>query len=317
MLTTDPIAFEFAPLLESLARAQERVVFVAPYIKADAFGVLESRVRPGVELDVVTSWSAADIAAGVSDLAIFEACLARGGARLWLCQNLHAKYYRADASVYVGSANLTRRGLGLSWPANIEILVRLQFGPMWAGFESAIFGVSVPATRDIREALRLAAEEIGVMGHSIGGDLFDAGESAAVCFWLPRCRSPENLFNCYKERRELVTDAAWVAAQGDLAVLRLPQGLSKAQFFWAVRAGLMQAFFVSEIDSIIQDSPRFGELRRRFGLKIGAHLGDRDVTDALQTVMRWLVTYLPDRYRIAVYSFTEHLEPIEPKIGGD
>src|SRR5947199_2775416 len=114
-------------LLELCPSASETLVIAAPFIKdtvlARVLDVLPSTVR---RVTCITRWFPEEIAAGVSDLEIFDRLAAYQNARLLLHPHLHAKLYRADHRCLVGSANLTNRALGWSSPPNLELLVELD-----------------------------------------------------------------------------------------------------------------------------------------------------------------------------------------------
>ena len=64
--------------------------------------------------------------AGASDLRVYEVCLRRGWP-LYVSDDLHAKLYSVDlSSAFVGSANVTRRGLGLAEVRNDEALCFIE-----------------------------------------------------------------------------------------------------------------------------------------------------------------------------------------------
>ena len=67
-----------------------------------------------------TRWTPLDIQVGASDIACRTLIKNRGGS-FRLHNQLHAKYYRVDDYVLIGSANLTQSGLGFSNSPNLEI----------------------------------------------------------------------------------------------------------------------------------------------------------------------------------------------------
>jgi len=95
-----------AQLLGLLEPSPSRLVLVAPFIKLGALKrVLDSIDPSSVQVDCVTRWLPTDIADGVCDLEILDALTALPTATLWLRDDLHAKYYRADDRCLVGSAS--------------------------------------------------------------------------------------------------------------------------------------------------------------------------------------------------------------------
>ena len=75
--------------------------------------------------------------------------------------HLHAKFYSNGRKTLVGSANLTSRGLGWRAPSNVELLVALPADfPGLADWESALLNSAVEATEQLREQIRVQAEQL-------------------------------------------------------------------------------------------------------------------------------------------------------------
>ena len=148
-------------LRELMAAAEEEIVLAAPFIKVSALaGVLE-HASQRVRVTCITRWRAEEVAAGVSDLAVFDVLGARAGATLLLWPRLHAKYFRADHRCLIGSANVTGRALGWVRPANVELLVGLpSTHPRLAAFEQRAITEAQPATAELRELMAEAAEGV-------------------------------------------------------------------------------------------------------------------------------------------------------------
>lgn len=308
--TTD---FAF-PLLSAIAASRERVVIAAPFIKAVAFERLARQVPANVELVVFTRWRPEEVRAGVSDLSVFQHCAERGYSRVLLVDSLHAKYYRAAPSVFVGSANVTGAALGWSTSPNIELLCRLDYSEKWAEFEQKLESLAIPATSGVRDAVAAAASALPPVLAFHSEEFSEANAPASSTspagWWLPTCRAPESLFDCYCGKIDAISEATRSACRIDLAALALPTDLSAAQFDLWMRSALMQKRFFATVETMIEDGPRFGELKRRLSRRLG-DLGDaRDRSETLQIVMRWLVHFFPDRFRIRVYRFSEHLERV-------
>ena len=94
----------------------------APFAKEVIVQLLLAATPVNVSVEVVVRWLPFDIKVGVSDLEVWDIIRDRPGADLFVRQDLHAKYYRADDRCLVGSANLTGATLGLSLAPNFELL---------------------------------------------------------------------------------------------------------------------------------------------------------------------------------------------------
>ena len=106
-----------------LCSGANSIVISAPYIKADALGKVLSDVSPNASLTCVSRWTLQDLKQGASDIECVTIVREFGGS-FRLHPTLHAKFYRIDGAVLVGSANLTLSGMGWSNHPNLEILCR-------------------------------------------------------------------------------------------------------------------------------------------------------------------------------------------------
>ena len=110
-------------LEEYFARPGGIAYVISPYIETGAFQTCMTSRRDG-DVVVVTSWRADLLIQGVSSLDLFPACQKEGWTLL-VNDDLHAKFYSHSLeSAWVGSANMTRPGVGLPGAAraNVEIL---------------------------------------------------------------------------------------------------------------------------------------------------------------------------------------------------
>lgn len=295
-------------LLHAAREASNSACIVSPFIKYSALQRVLSSLNSSVSVTVVTRWRLDELAIGVSDLAVFDACGARSDCRLLLCDALHAKYFRFDETILIGSANLTGAGMGWSLTPNIEILEIASPAMMSADFEARLFEASITASPELREQF---ADALGLLPRSATPPPPDALEIADVVRprspWIPASRDPAAIRSVYfGDPTDLSPTITSVATQ-DLIDLRLPPQIPAVAFETHIRCALLQSVFLNEINSLIDDQPRFGELRGRLSRNWLLQGSTRDPTDALQCIMRWLTYYLPDRYEIKVFNYSEFL----------
>ena len=102
-----------------------RLVIVSPYITASALDKLASPFKDQ-EVTVLTSWKATHLIQNRSYLDVYPICRERGW-ELRILDSLHAKIYAAPPEeAWVGSANLTGRGMGLVANPNEEVMTRIS-----------------------------------------------------------------------------------------------------------------------------------------------------------------------------------------------
>ena len=265
-------------LLSRLCQDSERLVFVAPYIKADAFSKILDNANPSASLLCITRWKAQDILMGASDVQCRNIIKERNGI-FRLHPSLHAKYYRVDDDVLVGSANLTNSALGWSPASNLEILCKPSPDFDARAFEQALLSGSQEVSDTDFEYWQTIAD----LDLESGNAAF--AENVRVRTWRPATRDPRNLIIAYQGDIENIASLdEQKAAQRDIDALNLPAALTVDQTRdWAL-AYLLAAPFT---DSVIQN--------RNVDSVIAAHsissVYDIDVTEArrdMETVQNWL-----------------------------
>jgi len=289
--------------LETLCQeARSELLLVAPFIKFSAFKRLLTSVAKDVKVVCVTRWRPEEIAAGVSDIEIWHTFQERELSSLWLRHDLHAKYFRADRKCLIGSANITSSALGWANPSNYELLISVPVNDALTQFEHTLFAGSIQAQLYIYEEVKLAAANIGPLNLYVPADtaleepLSDTSRHSPQT-WLPLLRNPEALFLVYRGMVDSLTTSTIEAAKNDLQVLCVPSGLDKDLFEKYVAAILLQQPIVLHVDSFAAVPRRFGEMKALLGrlAEVDPH-DDFDASRAWQTLMRWLLHFLPTRY---------------------
>lgn len=252
----------------------------------------------------VTRWRPSEVAAGVSDLEVFEEIAKKGGAT-WLRQDLHAKYYRSEEEVWVGSANLTGSGLGWSESSNLEILIEGDpVSEELACFENEVFDGAVEVDRELYDRFREAAKDWKRAPKSPFGGPVTSLMGPASPKWLPGLRNPRDLFAVYQapEDDALPTFSRQAAAK-DLEYLALPPGLTEEDFHKGVAAALLATPMIYRVDRFVSTPRRFGAVRSLLQESVGC---SRQEADRLwQTLIRWLRFFLPERYEYTRPKFSE------------
>lgn len=288
-------------LIKLLSQATREVVLAAPFVK-DSIVERLLQVIPleARSITIITRWIPSEIAAGVSDIEIFDRLALDSRVRLLLNTQLHAKYYRVDGKCLIGSANLTARALGWAVPSNIELLVEMDAsdGDLQR-LEKELLYYSISADASMRDAMIIAVDELRKMLPSLPNlGINEPGNPLVPRLWLPTCPSPEKLWNVYSnhESWRLVKSAS-DAAKTDLDYLMIPQKLPKELFELHVRTALSQNLMVKILDNRIQQGISDEEAA---GLISGSIDPSKLLYPPLQmwTVLKnWLVFFDPKQYR--------------------
>lgn len=221
--------------LEGCNEAEE-IVLAAPYIKIGTLAQIVERITGRIH--VVSRWSLHDIASGVSDVECRELVMSNGG-RFFLHPTLHAKYYRFDSTVFIGSANLTAAGMGYGQNANLEVLCPAPEDFGVSEFEAILFG-SAHELSD-REAAQWTALKTRLTPDSL---FFLYAGTPDLSAWFPRARAPYHMWLVYTGRAHMVASSDQrILAQRDLSALSVPPSLTETHFrTWIAECLLLSPF---------------------------------------------------------------------------
>ncbi|WP_415921294.1 phospholipase D family protein [Tateyamaria sp. SN6-1] len=110
----------------ALSSASQEVIVLSAFIKSDALQWLIETSKTG-NIKVVSRWKPNDLIAGASDLDCFHLCN-KANIPFGISQSLHGKVYIADSRIFIGSANLTTKGMSLAGLGNDEFGTGFEYG---------------------------------------------------------------------------------------------------------------------------------------------------------------------------------------------
>jgi hypothetical protein len=111
----------------ALSKARYKVRIYSAFIKRDGLEYLSKAVSDEVlDVEVVARWQKQDLLVGASDLDVYEFCQEQGW-RFGVHPTIHAKLTIIDdQSAFLGSANVTSRGLNIQCAGNFEVGTALE-----------------------------------------------------------------------------------------------------------------------------------------------------------------------------------------------
>jgi hypothetical protein len=298
---------------ERASRARHRLTLAAPFIKRNALERLLAGVTQEVGLTVITRWRVDEIAAGVSDLSIFDLLRERSGSRLLLHPRLHAKVLLIDDQVaVVGSANITEAALGFAEQPNAEVMAVLTQAPNRLFlFLAQLERDSIPATEELRRRFEEAAKAAPPPWAPAVIELTGAtphGPSLP----FPRFRHPERLYQGYLSIVEFSDLETRALVLDDLGTLAVPDGLDEPGFRQYIGVALFSIELVTSFDEFVTKPRYFGEMAEWLKAKgVLAKQSQEDCKLYLQTLVRWLRHFLPGRYRLEEPNYSELFGRVE------
>jgi hypothetical protein len=294
-------------LLKLAADAKHELILCAPFAKQGVVQRILTATQDSVSIEVVTRWRPEEIAAGVSDTEVLAAVEGRGGLVL-LHDRLHAKYYRNESRVLVGSANLTATALGWSPNPNLELLSQVSLGEI-EELEQRLRAEAIQATVARAVEVETAALLLGSVPAVESSQLISGEEWVR---WVPTLRIPDDLFLAYNGKGRQLSTASQSAAARDLIALDIPSGLGAVSFAVVVGHRLLQQPVIRDLDDFLVEARRFGEVRDFLQARLSC---DRDEAEtSWQTLMRWLICFLPDRFVQRTPNWSEMFQRVS---GGD
>lgn len=291
-----------------LKGATTSVVLCAPFIKSKVLRTVLGVVPSDVQVRIVTRWKPAEIAAGVSDLEVYDVANDRPNTELKLLQDLHAKIYTADDDCLIGSANLTASALGWGEVHNIELMVQTNTSDPEVAKLLKQLKEAEPVSLETKSAMESAVENIESVEFDEAADMTGNEHSRQVS-WLPRCAAPEKLYDIYKDPgTKIVAEGTKQDGKADLQDLFVSKDLKHDDFSVSVKVNLMLmpafAHIIELVPAGITD-----ELGRDLIANTRPDLDDTDVQQQWRIVRDWIRVFFSDRFEVAPESYVTRLKP--------
>ena len=282
-----------------LCGAQDSALIVAPFMRSEALSRLLDSIPVGTQTTIVTRWRPVDLLAGASDLGVYDLAESKK-IPLYLRQDLHAKFFAADAKCLIGSANVTLTALGWRTPANLELLAPVaRTASHIVEFEKMLLSGSVRATAEQRDRLeellgrlRRSSTVASEIDYEMIGGLLPPN-------WVPRVRNPEELYSAYRGDND-ITRTTLSTIQEDLRQIGAIPGMDKDGFRAWVAATINQAPLVRRVIQCIEEKGEVTEsVLKDLLAEIGADIDEFRPRDVLEVLERWLTYFLPEQYETA------------------
>jgi len=312
-------------LMQICSHAERELWLVAPFIKLITLKQLLEKVNTSVVVKCFTRWRPEEIAAGVSDLEVWSLLRDRPQSSLWLRNDLHAKYYRADDQCLIGSANLTHAALGWSTYPNLELLIpACADDPILKSFEHNLSRKCIQVDENLYEKMRLTVEQFRqnqsdvrwICPDQIPTPFIDKiAQPIDFERWIPTLRIPDSLFLAYAGQKDRMTSVSWEAAQRDLMAFDVPMYLTKSAFNAYVGSLLLQMPVIRCVDEMLRTPQRFGSVAKLLEDLPCAADPEFDADRTWQTLMRWLRYFLPNRYGLSVPNCSEVFYRVDGNTG--
>ena len=201
-------------LLGAIENASNELVICSAFVKTQAIQHLLRDLSKDVRVTIVARWAKQDIVFGASDLEVYQWCQSKGY-RFGINSKLHAKLYSIDQSlIFLGSANLTHRGLSIAGTGNVEIGTCIDpTDTDMEKFRSFINDEVVWVDDDLYQLLSSEIDTSQDVGSDVSGDVWSADVTAmlrkrTLHLWVSDLlfTSPKSLLSPNFESAEIVHD---------------------------------------------------------------------------------------------------------------
>ena len=264
-----------------------RILFISPYITTSTLIELAKQIPDERHVVVVTSWDEMNLLQGSSNLDLYPFCDSRGWG-LKILNNLHAKAYAVEPDVlFIGSANLTRRGLLDKEPTNHELLYKIDEPSRedWYQIEE-IVTKSRTVTEDLfSQYTNWLAEQQELPALPPISPFVEAVHQRA---WMPLTFSPSDVWGTLQSNHS--TKQQVEVAQTDLEHLSVVLPTDQVQFMKDTAKQYFSHPTVKSIcDQIGNEWMRFGAIKQIVSDLFHETDTDRDtITQYVQAFYRWV-----------------------------
>lgn len=273
----------------------------APYVKEAFLKKLLSEIKKEVSLVLLTRANPYDFVMGASDVSAWDYVWKhRGSVRI--LNSLHAKYYRFDDIVFIGSANLTSNGFEDF--GNFELLKREKFDKQFCEFEEQALDLSVEADLALKLTIEKEIESIDRSSFSKVWDDVTKLRKEINPGWYPHSGASissgliEFLRSVMRKKinRERMA-AEELLALDDLNALGINE--STGNFERVLKQKFRQSPAVARIIELFLITRRperpylsFGTIKCSGAFKFETHNANRDVN----AIMNWLTEVIPEEF---------------------
>jgi hypothetical protein len=252
--------------------------------------------RSSVDVTIIGTWKLENFVAGVCDVDLYPYCI-RNNINLRANNRIHLKAWILDReNLFIGSANVTDRGLTDSPSANYEFMARTEASESDLTHFDKIYSESTVIDEEIYQRA-LEALDRHPVGQEVYEDLLpNHSHRMALVDQLPLTQTPDALWDEYAHRNHSQKSQS---AIHDLDRLSVPPNLDRNSFLHIVG----QEFFalpivVDFLDRLSESPVYFGESKALLQKlnESDPKPSRRDLTPVTQNLFSWLEELAPDRF---------------------
>jgi len=142
----------FTELKNQLNKSEKSVTIISPYISEKTLQLLISDIN--VPIKILTSWRIDDFKSGLAKTSLAEKCIDNNW-QIYVLHDghkrkLHSKAYISDfKNIYIGSANLTDKGLGINNYPNFEMMILTTISESMKNHINYLFSIASKVNQEL------------------------------------------------------------------------------------------------------------------------------------------------------------------------
>ncbi|MFM6205960.1 hypothetical protein, partial [Planktothrix sp.] len=190
--------------------------------------------------------------------------------------------------------------------SNFELMVQLPANfPEIQEFETHLWHNTIQVDFQIYQQYLECVNQLKSQDFSLNLSPVQKQEVSSYEEWIPNLRNPEDLYLAYTEQWDKLTYGARELAAYDLQALPVIPDLEQTAFNAYVGILLLQKPVIQKVDQWVKTPHRFGAIRDLLASLPCAVTPNFNAERAWQTLMRWLLYFLPSRYALSVPNHSE------------
>jgi len=147
----------FTKLKKTLMLSQDLVTIISPYISEKTLQLLISDIN--IPIRILTSWRIDDFKSGLAKTSLAQKCIDNNWEIYVLHdghkRKLHTKAYISDSrDIWIGSANLTDKGLGINKNPNFEVMMLSTISEAMGKHVNQLFSIASKIDHDLIEKFK-------------------------------------------------------------------------------------------------------------------------------------------------------------------
>jgi len=295
---------------EFLKDAHDEVMIIVPYIKEESL----RQIIPddNLKVTIITTWKVQDLWMKSSDLSLYPFTKERS-IKFFINNRIHLKVFMIDWHKCIfGSANISRRGLGITENFNYELnTIQPSIDSNTLLYFRYILADSVLMSDKIYEEYRQKVHDLPQSPEfpEVALDIA-IPDTEFLISSLPMSRDINMFYELYANNFSSDDKETKECAMHDVALYKIPFGLTKEEFMSHLKHQFIKSPFINKLLEYIDEEERyFGRVKAwiQSNCKDVPIPSRRDLTGNIQVLYKWIVQLSEGKYLVDTPKHSERI----------